>query len=200
MTDSEHYLSSFLSSRLPELGLDYETYGPYVVGALDGDEQELDEVVELLKASCETHGDDEESWQLLKQEIQEKQREYQQELQETLAKQREAFHRQEQERLKQDIQLAKNQPVEKKSIQLDAQQKALIERFAYEQEDDEGEEEAVVTNSKDVVAQASRPLENKAHQKSSKKEQQEATKQDRLQKQKLKEERRKRATKSERRR
>ena len=40
--DSQHYyLESFLSTRLPELGLDYETYGPYVLGTdlLDEDEK-----------------------------------------------------------------------------------------------------------------------------------------------------------------
>jgi hypothetical protein len=212
MDDDNHYLSEFLCERLPALGLDYETYGPYVVGAAGSetmDEEELDAVLELLQASSESHGDDASEWQQLKMEIQQRQQKYQQERQEALVKQREALHRQEQERLQHEIELAKNQPVEKKSKHLnemDAQKRALVERFAYEQEendDDEEEEEgeAVISN-KDVAAQANleKAREQRQSQKSTKKQEQEATKQAKLQKSKIKEERRKRAQKSERKR
>mmetsp|Transcript_3370 Transcript_3370/g.4878 ORF Transcript_3370/g.4878 Transcript_3370/m.4878 type:complete len:83 (-) Transcript_3370:818-1066(-) len=72
----DHFLSEFLESRLPELGLDFETYGPYVMGVVgsdgedDQDEGSLDDILELLKASSETRSDDDDAWDNLKKEIQ----------------------------------------------------------------------------------------------------------------------------------
>ena len=77
----EHYLSAYLEETLPEIGLDYETYGPYVTGLFpttsDGGEEdnfedveeEINNIIELLQSSSETHSDDEQCWIQLKNEI-----------------------------------------------------------------------------------------------------------------------------------
>lgn len=66
MSDEDHYLNSYLSTALPELGLDPETYGPYVTGLFsldaeeyvqDIDEEEMMQMLELLQSSSETHSD-----------------------------------------------------------------------------------------------------------------------------------------------
>jgi len=76
--DEDHYLFEYLSTTLPTLGLDPETYGPYVTGLFplddddvddDNNEEELNGMVELLQSSSETHSDDEEVWGTLTNEI-----------------------------------------------------------------------------------------------------------------------------------
>jgi hypothetical protein len=129
----EHYLESFLSVQLPTLGLDYDTYGPYVVGVFNVgqstddaafDENELDGVMELLRASSddnELHS--KEVWEQLKRDIIAKHEEYTRELQKVQEKkQRREAHLREQERLRHDIEIAKI-PVEKKKQEMDEQQK-----------------------------------------------------------------------------
>mmetsp|Transcript_5749 Transcript_5749/g.11749 ORF Transcript_5749/g.11749 Transcript_5749/m.11749 type:complete len:96 (-) Transcript_5749:774-1061(-) len=70
MTDNEqHYLHSFLSQKLPELGLDAETYAPYVTGNDGDDDDDLDELIELLRASSESHGDDDDAWKEFRDDI-----------------------------------------------------------------------------------------------------------------------------------
>ena len=61
-------LLPFLQQRLPELGLDEETYAPYVLGTTE-DEEELTEVVQLLQASSESHAEEEEIWESLRKDI-----------------------------------------------------------------------------------------------------------------------------------
>ena len=63
--DDVHYLTSYLTKILQELGLDYDIYGPYVTGFAhneEEDESSLDDLIDLLLAYSETQGDDEESW------------------------------------------------------------------------------------------------------------------------------------------
>ena len=70
--DEQHYLTAYLTKALPDRGLDYETYGPYVTGFADNDDDDetsLDDLIELLQASSETHGDDEASWSNFRNEI-----------------------------------------------------------------------------------------------------------------------------------
>jgi hypothetical protein len=219
----EHYLESFLSVQLPKLGLDYDTYGPYVVGVFNDesstdalDENELDGVLELLRASSD---DDEEShsskevWEQLKRDIIEKHEEYTRELQQVQEKQRQEAHLREQERLRHDIEIAKTtQPVEKKHVtEMDEQKRALVKRFALyeelqEEEEEEESEADILVSNKYVAHEANATKttkESRSAQKTkttTKREEQAATKQQKLLKIKAKEERRKRATKSERRR
>jgi hypothetical protein len=179
------------------------------------DENELDEVLELLRASSE---DDDEShskevWDQLKRDIIEKHEEYTRELQKVQEKQRQEAHLREQERLRHDIEIARTtQPVDKKHVtEMDEQQKrALMERFAYEELQEEEEEEEneadILVSNKHVSHEANATKttkESRSAQKTkttTKREEQAATKQQKLLKMKAKEERRKRATKSERRR
>ena len=72
MTEEDHYLDAYLSEILPALGLDVEAYAPYVTGyANDNDEDDdgLDELIELLRASSESHGEDDDAWDSFKKEI-----------------------------------------------------------------------------------------------------------------------------------
>jgi hypothetical protein len=60
-------LTTFLANRLPALGLDAELYGPYVLSLLvDDDTDDWTSVLELLRASSETHADDDACWNLLR--------------------------------------------------------------------------------------------------------------------------------------
>ena len=63
-SEDEHYLTSYLSTALPRLGLDPDTYGPYVTGLFpidpdeyydDVDEDEMTDILGLLQSSSETH-------------------------------------------------------------------------------------------------------------------------------------------------
>ncbi len=77
MTDTEdHYLDSFLSQKLPELGLDAETYAPYVTGNDGDDDDDLNELIELLRASSESHGDDDDAWKEFRDEISRRRKDY----------------------------------------------------------------------------------------------------------------------------
>ena len=70
--DDVHYLTSYMTKILPELGLDYDTYGPYVTGFANNEEEDessLDDLIELLQASSETQGDDEESLVFFRKEL-----------------------------------------------------------------------------------------------------------------------------------
>eukprot|EP00957_Ditylum_brightwellii_P182306 13888705-Ditylum_brightwellii.AAC.1 len=75
MASDEHHLTPYLNETLPSLGLDPETYGPYVTGFDDDendndqDEDALNDLIELLRASSETHSDDEEAWEAFRKEI-----------------------------------------------------------------------------------------------------------------------------------
>jgi hypothetical protein len=218
-SSEEHYLESFLSVQLPKLGLDYDTYGPYVVGVFhrnEGDalldEEELDGVLELLRASSDDNHDDV-AWEQLKRDVIAKHEDYTREFQKVQEKQRQEAQLREQERLRHDIEIARTMPVEKKKHVLTAimdeeQKRALVERFAYYeelQEEEESEADILVSN-KHVAHEANATKttkESRSAQKTkttTKREEQAATKQQKLLKMKAKEERRKRATKSERRR
>lgn len=71
MTDEAHYLDNYLAEVLPKLGLDVETYGPYVTGYANDDDgvDGLNDLIELLRASSESHGDDDDSWREFREEI-----------------------------------------------------------------------------------------------------------------------------------
>jgi hypothetical protein len=215
--------SSEEASSSSEAEEHYDTYGPYLVGVFNVgqsthdaafDENELDEVLELLRASSEDNeSHSKEVWEQLKRDIIAKHEEYTRELQQVQEKQRQEAHLREQERLRHDIEIARTTqpPVEKKKHEMDAQKRALVERFAlYEELPEEEEEESeadILVSNKHVAHEANATKttkESRSAQKTktttTKREEQAATKQQKLLKMKAKEERRKRATKSERRR
>jgi hypothetical protein len=204
-------MEPFLSSRLPDLGLDYETYGPYLLPLIvNSDEEEWESILELLRASSETHSDDEEVWQLLRRDVEAKWKEQESALQQQLQAQRE----QEQQEYQQDLErereaarqaeITRGEEPKKKapSTENDAAKRALVARFEYENDEaEEGEEEHIVTNH-DTAAQVAKEHAHdlKNQNVTTKKEEQQTTARDRLDKAKAKEDRKKRAVKGERKR
>jgi hypothetical protein len=216
MEDEDHFLAPLLSERLAALGLDAETYGPYLTGLLPGDaeenegaeEDEWNGVLELLQASSETHSDDIDAWQDLKKELLEKHEEYKAHLKKVKAE--EEAKRQEAAR-KAVVSIpddgegpAKKETTNKSSALDDQAKKDLLARYAYEQEGDEeelGDGDAPVSNkeaAKQADLEKARELRSKKTQ--TKREEQQKTKEAKLEKIKLKEERRKRTTRGERKR
>lgn len=85
--EQEHPLHEYLTTHLPPLGLDAETYLPYVTGYFEArqddvtitttgsttgskstmmeTDEDFDQVMELLQASSETHAEDDAIWQEL---------------------------------------------------------------------------------------------------------------------------------------
>jgi hypothetical protein len=166
--DDEHYLTAFLNEQLQALGLDADTYGPYLTGegslfnsdstAGDDDEEvdsdELDSVLELLQASSETHEEDPDAFAHLKTQLLQRRQQHlvtsKQQHQE-----KQELDKQEKQRKKQ-LDLEKAQLAEKKkeedrlerlNNQTEDQRLAklkLVEEYGYEQEDvadEEGDDE-----------------------------------------------------------
>mmetsp|Transcript_20619 Transcript_20619/g.26579 ORF Transcript_20619/g.26579 Transcript_20619/m.26579 type:complete len:236 (+) Transcript_20619:83-790(+) len=150
--DDDHALSDFLRDRLPQVGLDYDTYGPYVLPLLteeETDPEEWDSVLELLQASSESHSDDDQLWIGLRAEIQATWAQHLQKIQ---------FH-QMQEKVERAQKMADALAEEKRisaqaaleaaerpqpnaaataaNKEADAAKRALIDRFGYEQDPDE---------------------------------------------------------------
>ena len=215
--DEDHPLAPFLQEELPPLGLDPETYGPYLLGLLPVDhgaiaddnpgaeEEEWEGVLELLQASSESHSDDMDAWQSLKKKVEER---YRQHLAE--ARQKKADEdAQRQEAAKNALQAApkkeEKEAPKKSSAMDDEAKKAILAQYAYEAEDNEEEDGAdsgPVNANKEAakLATIENARELRKHKTATKKEEQQKTKQQKEDKKKLKEERRNRATKGERRR
>jgi hypothetical protein len=242
-------VQALLEERLPSLGLDVETYGPYVVSLLpttgdslalndleeedttdatnhlDSNAEEWESVLELLQASSESHSEDPSVWTALQTEIvdtfrkqvrverQFRRAQYQQDEAQRLA------HEQEERQLA--LQAAELEQERKLAAAATANQtngddeikKALVSRFAYEQDDDEDENGTAsaaaaasslppILNNRDMAKQveAEKAQELRAHKTATKKEEQAKTKESKLHKEKLKEARQQRAVKGERRR
>jgi len=223
--DEGHFLSQFLEEKLPTLGLDSETYGPYIVGLLpfdenpDGaDEDEWESVMELLQASSESHSDDEEAWKALKVEVTER---YSQFLEQEAKRKADEEEIRRQEALKPpkptptQENISDDRAAKKKSSALDdATKKAVLEQYAYVMDENEVEGPAKggddtptavvagVNPNKEAAKQsmAESANERKEQKGATKKEEQKKTKEANLNKVQQKEERRKRATKGERKR
>ena len=216
MADEEAptHLQQVLQEQLPTVGLDYETYGPYVLGCDDdADPDELDNVFELLQASSEIE-EDETKWNAFKDLIRAA-------LQKDKAAKEEHAQlkaQEQQERAQKLLQDAKKEQEEQQKVAKpkaaasssaldDSAKKALLDRFAYEQPDDADDAadqtkgNAPVTN-KQAAQQAN--LEQarslRAQKVQTKQDEQAKTKADRKKKQELKEQRQKRAQKGERKR
>lgn len=74
----EHYLDSYLAEILPALGLDADTYAPYVTADNDDDDDgdSFDDIIELLKASSETHSEDDDAWENFRKEVIKRRQDY----------------------------------------------------------------------------------------------------------------------------
>jgi hypothetical protein len=201
-------LVQFLEERLPAIGLDEETYGPYVLGTSEPDE--LEEIIQLLQASSESHGEDEAVWEELSKDILHNMkldddfrtqkavdlRElHKTQLEDQLAEEK----RKQEEEMKNP---PKEEPKKPNTVVDDAAKKALLNRFAYDEGDDApAEGEGGPVTNRDVATQvnAERSKELRAQKGvKTKKEEQQKTKDQRASKQQDKEDRRKRTTKGER--
>ena len=199
-------LCNLLEERLATLGLDAETYGPYVVGISDA--EELPDVLELLKASSEEEEQDESVWETFSKDILQAMKQdeaFQEEKKNAKKLEAQRLEQERAEKNKAAIEEAEHQqkPAAKSSQVDDAQKKALMQLFGYEVEGDEEEEEddAVVTNKQAAAnANLERAQELRSKKTQTKKEEQQKTKENKASKVQLKEERRKRAQKGERKR
>ncbi|GKY94526.1 hypothetical protein MPSEU_000418300 [Mayamaea pseudoterrestris] len=203
-------LEAFVADRLSALGLDAETYAPYLLPVVlhkeDDVEDEWEGVLELLQASSETHSDDENCWKQLRIDVTLEH--------ERLAEQEEG--RREQQRLEREkveenrLQLlqaetlAKQSATEpngnKKDPELDAAKKALLARFAYEDSDDDLDEEEDTDELKTAPITTAAAATNAPVAPTGKQAERQKTKQAKESKVAAKEERRKRAQKGERKR
>lgn len=224
-------LVGFLERRLPELGLDSDTYGVYVLGVAttggsnttmdnedeDGAESQWADIMELLQASTEEDVD-ESTWQELIQSIESQMKlddqwhhQRHEELREhkraeMQAQLDQAKHEQEQAEKQHEQIMTKNSTSQGVD---EATKKAMLARFAYEDDDpdaegdDDDDDEATPVNmNKQAAALASQEKTKELRSKKvqTKSEEQLKTKEMKANKQQLKEERRKRAVKGERKR
>jgi hypothetical protein len=214
--DQHPQLFALLQERLSGLGLDQDTYGPYVLGVADIggniDADELGDVVQLLQASSESHGDDDSVWEQLTQDIVSKMTldaDYRTQQQHQNVQQKKA----DLEEQLQQAKLEEQQQVPKETLASnsgsgvdDAAKQAMLQRFAYENDDADGQnndnDDDAPKNNRQVAAEANLEAAKEAKSKKveTKKEAQQKTKEQRLNKDKMKEERRKKTGKLERKR
>ena len=152
--DDSHYLDSFLQERLPALGLDYDTYGPYVRGLVandiddshkrndDNDNDDWDDILELLQESSETHSDDRDAFVIvLKQQLQEQRAQHWAEVERRTQTQRLEKQAEEQAMLARDIELAvrkeqelmERMKISDKGGVVDDAKRLLVARFEYDE-------------------------------------------------------------------
>jgi hypothetical protein len=212
MDDESHALEPFLTKRLTELGLDYDTYGPYLFPLLteseDADEDDWEGVMGLLQASSESHCDDEQAWKDLRVDIDAAWKTYRDAVVASEKQDLEHNAQEMKEKLERDRQLAveaaileeekKAKPAESKVV--DEAKRAMIARFAYEEDGENGEEEEAPVTNKQAAARFSqeKQKEEKSKHVVTKREEQQKTSADRMDKAKAKEDRRQRSTKQER--
>ncbi|KAL7441396.1 hypothetical protein ACHAXM_007891 [Skeletonema potamos] len=205
MTEEHHYLDVYLADILPKLGLDFETYGPYITATGTDELDDLDDIIELLRASSESHSDDDDSWNDFKLQIEKRRKDFisgEEERKNLAVLEAERLKK---ESLQREIEIAKSNALEveqrmeaKKLVGMSADKLALLDKFGYEVDDEEDEEEDTgVTKISDHAPKQG--VEKKPSQ-PSKKELRAETAKAKADRNAKKEERRKRATKGERRR
>ena len=222
--DDDHALSDFLRERLPQVGLDYDTYGPYVLpllltersdGANDEDiQEEWDSVMELLQASSESHSDDNDAWVTLRQDIQKAWDDHQQKLKLLEEEEKHQRAQQMEQVLAEERRMAEQAAAEAAAAQEkqqehadesktanDAAKQALLDRFGYDGDDAAHDDDDAPSNHQvAAAAHGAKMKEMRAQNVQTKKDEQAKTSQAKMEKARVKEERRKRAVKGERRR
>jgi len=222
--DEQHWLTEFLTDILPTLSLDPETYCPYITGCVDTfeNQDELDEIIELCRASSESHSDNEEVWVQLKADILVKHEEFKQMVKKRKEQELEELNQEEAKKKLEELQEIqkieeqKKRDAEERELrrkQMDPAQRALLEQYAYDQSeayDNEGnlienntnEDAEEPVNNRQLAEQMRQEKTQQMRTKSStsKKEEQMKTKNAKIEKMKQKEERQKRAQKGERKR
>jgi hypothetical protein len=159
-----HALAHFLEKRLPELGLDFETYGAYILPLLTEeqvDEDEWTSVMELLQASSEIEEDtnSQQIWIDFRREIEQAWKDHCQQQAILEAQQHEERQRQIEEQIARDREFAaaaaastlstndnhndttirQHPPTDETEDSSELKKRALIERFGYDVPDDEEE-------------------------------------------------------------
>eukprot|EP00548_Thalassiothrix_antarctica_P001664 CAMPEP_0194136240 /NCGR_PEP_ID=MMETSP0152-20130528/6260_1 /TAXON_ID=1049557 /ORGANISM="Thalassiothrix antarctica, Strain L6-D1" /LENGTH=217 /DNA_ID=CAMNT_0038832811 /DNA_START=15 /DNA_END=668 /DNA_ORIENTATION=- len=217
MSDNNDGLNAFLRERLPKLGLDYDTYGSYVVGLFDDDDDDADwdGILELLQASSDTHSDNDVVWKEFQNDVVQLQEKSTLLLKEKEEKLRNERIKEEKERLQEEIAFIKEQKEQTSSEEkkeLDASKQALMARFEYDESelyDNDGNhvsststtDEKVVTNKEHALqANQEKAKELRANSNYSKKDEQAKTAKAKQSKALQKEERRNRSHKGERKR
>mmetsp|Transcript_23201 Transcript_23201/g.54719 ORF Transcript_23201/g.54719 Transcript_23201/m.54719 type:complete len:208 (-) Transcript_23201:2287-2910(-) len=205
-----HHLDRYLETALPALGLDAETYGPYLTGSDEGD-VELDDIIELFQASSESHSDDDEAWTKFKHDIIGRRREFLSAENERREQEASNIKKKKAEELQKEIDASQQNAVElearkialletAKLENMPAEKAALMAKFGYE-DDGEGSTQKVPTNKDHAVAvnlanaQKARNLN-----KTTKLEEQKKTKAAKQSRDEKKEQRRMKSTKHERKR
>ncbi|KAL3816102.1 hypothetical protein ACHAXA_004527 [Cyclostephanos tholiformis] len=216
----DHYLDSYLTEILPALGLDAETYAPYVTGYAnnnsDDDGESLDELIELLRESSEIDGEDD-AWENFRKEISLRRQDYLAEV--DLRKELSVLEIQAatHANLQKEIELSQKNALEidaRKQVQLvndkpenmSAEKIALIRKFGYEDSDDDaqrghddGDTEAPNTNHDQAAALLLQKAQKlKSAPKQTKNDARQETKKMKADKNAKKEARRKKAEKRER--
>lgn len=151
MSDDDHYLDSYLTEVLPRLGLDAEMYTPYVTGFADDDGDDdagLDDLIELLRASSETHSDDDAAWIEFREEFERRKKEHVGGEEARKEEEINGRRREEERVLEEEIRLAKEHEIEvelkkKEDLlnrdNLSAEKRALMEKFGWCAEDDDAD-------------------------------------------------------------
>lgn len=221
-------LGPFLELRLPQLGLDYETYSTYLFPLFNNDdttieEEEWDTVLELLRESSELDdtANNDDIWQQLRVDSCTIWKQYCKDesirIQQLKDEQLQKLSNQLQMECQIAAQNAATAASEPKQQQNEKEKKELIERYGYERDDDDGivdnkavgkdttaaETSGGVISNRDYAAQLEKDKLQQLRTSAkvtTKRDEQAKTKQTKLQKEQTKEERRKRAVKGERKR
>ena len=158
-----HYLDQYLQTALPALGLDDETYGPYLTGSDEGDTLELDDIIELFKASSESHSDDEEAWTKFKHDIISKRKEFLSAESERKEQEASDIQKKKAEELRKEIDASQQNAIESEARKIQqiqaaklenmaAEKAALMAKFGYEDDGEEKETQEVSTNKDHAMA------------------------------------------------
>jgi hypothetical protein len=195
----EEVVGPFLEERLQQLGLDYETYGSYLIPLLstdkndnnndDGDddnEEEWDSVLNLLQASSESHSDDDIVWKELRTKLESIWSDYLKEHRRILEEKQNELKLQYKNEIANAIlqaeQAAEQQQQHaeeiiqetKSSAAKDEATKALLDRYGYEVDDDDdeanGEAKAPAKGGATATTDSETPISNREYMQQKEKE------------------------------
>lgn len=148
MNSEKHFLFSFLQQTLPSLGLDDEIYGPYLLGIFPQnenqslakiDEEELNNVLDLLQGSSQTHASDREAFKTLGKELLERYEQYwceyrikMEQLKKDAKKQQEEQRRRQETEEFQELAVEENKKERRKDPEEDLVKLRVIQQYAYD--------------------------------------------------------------------
>lgn len=230
--DDTHFLNPFLEEWLNDHGLDYEAYAPYVTSSVpnneddhdddmeDIDMDDFDDIVQLLQASSETHSEDENVWSDFKSQVLERikdQRLKRRNDQKKCKEMESLQNSMNQMSLAQEAAKAASNSSDgvidigdnnKSSVELSEEKRLLLERYGYEDDEDEDDERGGDCGDDEVLDNRTmaKKVEFEKNEKMrkeyalAKKQSKEATARGKLERSTAKEQRKQRTGKSERKR